>query len=300
VQILVYDFHENSGNKGNTVGFFWGKDYYPYNAANSQKSNEAEIFYISAPQLNESLDMVYSTLVHEFQHMIHFNVKFVQKSKNSEAWYNEMLSMMTEDTISPLIGIAPTNNGHPTPQRIAQFLTSYADEGVIDWNSDLDSYSYKYAFVAYLARNYGGAQLLQNILANNSTDIDSVVAAVRQTPGNASVDFSYLLEKFAEAFIYSNSEDGATFNKTDTKTISGTRYTFAGFDIWANQYVLTEPTGGYHYKWGGPKIYTLSAKHNMQPYSVYLQSSNDWVTGRLSSITLKKPADGVKQYLMVR
>jgi hypothetical protein len=213
-----------------------------------------------------------------------------------------MLSMMAEDMISPLIGIGPTNSGHPIIGRISHFLKSYYKEGVTLWQDGddaLDSYSYKYAFGAYLARNYGGAKLVQNILANNSTNIDSTVAAVKQTTENSSIDFDYLLEKFAEAFIFNDPEDGrATFNKTDTKTIGGTAYTFTGFDIWKNYFV----DATHYYTWSGPDIYTTASHPTMQPYSVYLQSSNAWVTGTLSSVMLNRPLTtaGVKLYLMIR
>ncbi|GHV93448.1 hypothetical protein AGMMS50268_39510 [Spirochaetia bacterium] len=230
--------------------------------------------------------------------MINFNVKNVKHSKNSASWYNEMLSMLAEDMIAPLIGIEPTNSRHPIGTRIRPFLTWYFNEGVTDWNSNSNSYSYKYAFGAYLARNYGGAKLIKNILANDSIDIDSISSALNQTAG---IDFNYAVEKFAEALIFSDPTVGrATFNKTVTDTIDGTTYTFTGFDIWSARYNLTVPAGSY-YSWGGPTVYSLWNQPTMRPYSVYLQSYDDWKTGAKSSVTLNKPvATGVKLYLMIR
>ncbi|GHU71894.1 hypothetical protein FACS189450_08710 [Spirochaetia bacterium] len=301
IQILVYDFYAGSGTQGNTAGFYWSKDFYPQASLGTQKTNLAEIFYISARYMTQEPDDIYSTLVHEFQHMINFNVKRVKHSVSSQSWYNEMLAMVAEDMISPLIGVPPTNWGHPTPSRIYGFLTSYQNEGVPIWNSSgntLESYAYKYAFGAYLARNYGGAELVKNILANNSTNQASIVAALQQTTGNMSIDFNYAVEKFAEAFIFSDPASGrATFNQTVTKTISGTTYTFAGFDIWKGS------GNSYYSGWRtGPAIYPLSNQPTMQPNSVYVQSSNDWRGGTLSSpVTLNKPADaGVKLFLMIR
>jgi hypothetical protein len=304
VQILVYDFYAGTGVQGGTAGFYWSKDFFPQESLGTQKTNLAEVFYIGARWLTESPDTIYSTLVHEFQHMINFNVKNVQHpGLSSQSWYNEMLSMLAEDMISPLIGIAPTNTGHPTPSRISGFLTAYPNEGVTDWNNDLDSYSYKYAFGAYLARNYGGAELVQNILANNTTNTASITAALQATSGNPSgIDFDYAVEKFAEAFIFTDPVAGrATFNKTVAKTIAGDTYTFEAFDIW-NNYDLTVPAGGYYMPWSGPTVYTLTSHPNMHPYSVFVQSkATDWRTGTLSSVQLKQPADsGVKLFLMIR
>jgi hypothetical protein len=298
VQILVYDFYAGGGS-GNAAGFYWPKDFYTQEQlvsyGSSVKTNLAEIFYINAQYLNTRPDFIYSTLAHEFQHMINFNVKYVQHSAVSQTWYNEMLSMMAEDMISPLIGIVPTNSDHPIPERIGGFLTSYANEGVTQWNQNFTSYSTKYAFGAYLARNYGGAALVKNILANNSANEASIAAAL-------GINFNYAVEKFAEAFIYSNTADGATFNQTVTKTINGNTYTFTGFDIWNATYNLDVPAGGYYCLWGGPRVYALTSHPTMQPYSVYVQSSGDWVTGSaLTSLTLIEPAAaGVKQFIMVR
>ncbi|GHT53392.1 hypothetical protein FACS1894106_4200 [Spirochaetia bacterium] len=295
IQILVYDFNGGTGVQGSSAaGFFAPWDIYAQDVLDSSiwrnyKTNLAEMFYINAEQLNGSPDYIYSGLVHEFQHMINFNVKYLRHSKFSASWYNEMLSMLAEDMISPLIGVVPTNSRHPIGTRIRRFLTWYFNEGVTDWNGD-SSYSYKYAFGAYLARNYGGAELVKNILANDSINIDSISSALKQTAG---IDFNYAVEKFAEAFIFSDPAGGrATFNQTDTDTINGTAYTFTGFDIWSDRYNLTVP---------GPTIYSLWNQPEMRPYSVYLQSYDDWKTGTMPSVTLNKPAaDGVKLYLMIR
>jgi hypothetical protein len=304
IQILVYDFNGGGGVQGSSAaGFFWSKDLYTQAVLDSSnwsvKTNRAEMFYIDAGQLSRSPDYTYSVLVHEFQHMINFNVKLVRYSRNSSSWYNEMLSMLAEDMISPLIGVVPTNSSHPIGIRIRYFLAWYFKEGVTTWTSlASSSYSYKYAFGAYLARNYGGAELVKNILANDSTNIDSISSALKQTAG---IDFNYAVEKFAEALIFSDPVVGrATFNKTVTHTIDGTTYTFTGFDIWSARYNFTVPAGNY-YRWGGPTIYSLWNKPEMQPYSVYLQSSDDWKTGAMPSVTLNRPAvAGVKLYLMIR
>jgi hypothetical protein len=41
--------------------------------------------------------------------MINFNVKYVTHGVSSDPWYNEMLSKMAEDIISPLIGVGASN-----------------------------------------------------------------------------------------------------------------------------------------------------------------------------------------------
>jgi hypothetical protein len=67
--------------------------------------------------------------------MINFNMKFVKHGKSSASWYNEMLSVMAEDVISPLIGVESTNYYHPIRRRIPTFLGSYYQVGITAWNT---------------------------------------------------------------------------------------------------------------------------------------------------------------------
>jgi hypothetical protein len=147
IQILIYDidFDYTVAQNGGTVGFFWGKDYYTQNWLNDNgysnlKTNESEIFYIDAHFTDRYPGTAYSTLVHEFQHMIHFNEKYVRKGKSSATWYNEMLSMLAEDMISPKIGVTDPDD-LPT-HRLKTFVNFYS-EGVTTWydgNNVLISY----------------------------------------------------------------------------------------------------------------------------------------------------------------
>jgi hypothetical protein len=238
---------------------------------------------------------MYSALVHEFQHMINFNVKYIKHRKNSASWYNEMLSEMAEDVISPLIGIDPTNRGHPIRTEISTFLRSYNQVGITEWNTlESTSYAKGYAFGAYLMRNYGGAELLGKILANNTTNIESLTAALNEIQGG--LNFEGTVERYGEALIFSGPHmpDGSlSFDKTVTTSINGTSYTVYGFDIW-NIYQFQNEKG--------PLVFDVSQAKEMRPYSVVLHSTEAWEkkTGSFS-ITLQKPVDqNVVFYLIVR
>jgi hypothetical protein len=280
VQILVYDIG------GGAAGFFWGKDFYD----NYTESNKAEIFYLDASQIKQFPDYMYSTLAHEFQHMIHFNEKFVKRGKNSASWYNEALSMMAEDVIDPFIGITPTSNSHPIRQRISTFLSSYDQVGVTEWdNLGSTSYAKGYAFGAYLMRNFGGAQLLKDILDNNETNEKSITAALDKF--EAGLTFEKALARYGEALVFSGTKKPSgvlSFDNTVSKTIDGTTYTATGFDIWSAPF-------------SGAKVFDLTPRE-MRPHSVRLHSQEAWKnkSGSLS-ITLEKPAnDDVELYIMVR
>ena len=293
IQILVYDI-VNSAGTVQAAGYFWSKDYYPQEQLLTQKTNLAEIFYIDASQVNTVPDYIYTTLAHEFQHMINFNQKQIKRGLASASWYNEMLSMMTEDVIADLIGIAPTNSRHEIRVRIPVFLRYYSEVGFTEWNT-LDSYSYAkgFAFGAYLMRNYGGANLLGRILANNTANEASITAALNEiSPG---MDFQQALNRFGEAMIFSGPEmpeDVLTFDNTVTNTINGITYTAHGFNVWTT----TRSGGGT-----GPYIFDLTQRE-MRPHSISIHQANEWKNKSGSfSITLNRPANSnVAFYLMVK
>ena len=295
IQILVYDIAVDTEDY-NVVGYFWAKDYYPESP--TLYSNMAEIFYINSYILNLMPETVYSALIHEFQHMINFNVKTIEQKKNSAAWYNEMLSLMTEDIISPLIGISPSNNGHPIQRRIGKFLETYNLAGIAEWGVGDDllaSYAKGYAFGAYMLRNFGGAELLQKLLANNASNIESITLALQEM--DSELNFNEALRRFGEAMIFSGSNmpisSAKTFDTTVTCNISSIAYTAYGFDIWKRKQYSNNTLG--------PLIFNAGPME-MRPYSLLVQSLPAWKNkfGNYS-ITLKKPNNpNIELFLMVR
>jgi hypothetical protein len=292
IQILVYSIVDPSGVV-QAAGFFWGKDFYEQHELSTLRTNLAEIFYIDASQVNDVPNYMYSTLVHEFQHMINFNVKYVKHEKVSESWYDEMLSMMAEDVILSLIGIDPTNRYHVIRQEIPTFLNNYYKVGITEWNTlDDRSYAKGMAFGAYLLRNYGGASLLKEILANYSTGIDSVTAALKTVAG-IELSFEEASRRFGEVMVFSGNmpTDVMSFDKTVTKTIGSYTYTATKFNVWTD------------FGFTKPRIFGLTEQVEIRPYSLTVhQDAVAWKnqTGNVN-ITLKRPNDTkVEFYLMVK
>jgi hypothetical protein len=305
IQILVYDIdYDYKANQNSGIfGYFWGKDHEEYHTY----SNEAEMFYIDSYFASMYPDAIYSTLAHEFQHMINFNVKSIEKGLSSNTWYNEMLSMLAEDMIAPLINIPTSSRDHPIQNRIPFFLNMYWYVAPTEWLDDnvLISYSNTYAFGAYLARNYGGAELIQEIARNNKVGIDSIDAALKKHGSS----WDNALSKYGEAFIFSGTSKpsgGASFDKTITKNINGTNYTFAAFDIWemANNHssYLDLPSNNLVLNSHGPVVWDSGYIFDMPGYSVLVQSNPDWmnVSGNMT-ITLKKPSySNIELYIITR
>jgi predicted RecA/RadA family phage recombinase len=290
IQILVYDIVDAS-NVSQVAGFYHPKDW----SSVEPGSNKAEIFYVDSRETREHAEYVYSTLAHEFQHMIHFNKKYLGNAGTSETWYNEMLSLMTEDVMAGIIDIPTTSQYHPAQANIPLFLDAYNEVGITEWDDFAhSSYSKGYAFGAYLLRNYGGAELLKKILDNNVTNIASITAALNEiSPG---LTFETALARFGEAMIFSGTsklEDTYTFDKTVTTTITGYTYTVSAFDIW-NMRRHSSVTLG-------PVVHPLTPME-MRGHSVLLQQAEEWKnkTGNLS-ITLNRPGNAnIDLYLMVR
>jgi hypothetical protein len=311
---VVYDIDGDytAAQISGTLGFFWSKDEYAqstldeYYGADNYKSNRAEMFYIDAYFSDYSASMMTSTLVHEYQHMINFNVKTKRLRKPYSTWYDEMLSMLAEDVIDPLVGIDISNVAHPVKDKIRYFLDAYYRSGPTEWHTDTVawnflSYANVYGFGAYLVRNFGGIQFLKEMSANDFVDEESVSMALASCyDGKTGVtNFLQALSRYGEALVYNNtSGDTLSFNKTSTGTISGRSYTFHGFDI------FTMPS----YDWStrklsgtiGSSTLPASVAVGMPPNSVLIFQEPEWKnkTGDLR-ITLTKPANpDVDFYLM--
>ena len=57
--------------------------------------NNAEILYMDINLLNKNPLLISGTVLHEFQHLINFNVNYIQKRKDMSLWLNESLSEST-------------------------------------------------------------------------------------------------------------------------------------------------------------------------------------------------------------
>ena len=223
VNIVVYDIEGDykDGQQSGTLGYFWAKDY--YTAAAAKESGDATIgltncgkyFYVDSYFLNKAPEMLYSTLAHEFQHMINFGQKTMNNRVSSQTWSNEMMSMVCEDMVQEYLGVQ--NEDSPIG-RLPWFCQYYYLSGLTDWlggNSVQVSYAGAYAFGAYLARNYGGKELIKQIAINNYVDQQAITQALKSTGRNET--FDSVFKKYAQALVLDNAPSAAnapSFNKS--------------------------------------------------------------------------------------
>ncbi|MDR0556523.1 MAG: hypothetical protein LBG43_01430 [Treponema sp.] len=323
IQIFVYDIAGDYGREqtSGVFGYFWAKDFYTqadidrmYNF--EAKTNAAEIFYLDAHFADKYPDGAISTLAHEFQHMINFNEKAVKSSfkLSSETWFDEMLSMLAEDIIDPLSGVAESE--FPYNQRMPLFLNVYSECAPTTWlggESALNSYANSYAFGAYLTRNFGGARLIQEMMANGKVNEESVAAAVNAVLPTADQggdwDFVEILSRYGEALIFSGKEKPSSvfsFDNTTIDTINGTEYTFTGFDIWRMDNPLAGQKLSFKYNMfypsQGPLVIDAGYIVDMPKDTFVVQSNAAWKnkTGSLT-LTLRKPASSaVAVFIMIK
>jgi hypothetical protein len=206
--------------------------------------------------------------------MINLNVKVLETNNdaNWEAWYTEMLSMLAEDAVGPLVGIpydSSPQNKHVISERIPDWLFNHPSYSVMQWTYNLGDYSSNYAFGAYLVRNFGGPKLLEHIAKSSKSGRASLNESLAAFNG-PSVDVA--LARFGETLVYSGTKKPAdvySFDNPASDTIGGTTYTFSGFDIWNISYSVN----GYgSYK--GPRV--LSSGAPIPPYGVQIISPSNW------------------------
>lgn len=234
IDILFFDIDDDGNDpadsepNGGVLGFFWSKD----NFLTSQYdySNERLLFYMDSVLTAKDdsgwditdewpAEMV-STLAHEFQHMIHFYQKNVTFNSSSETWINEMASMVAEDLTADKIGVngprgvAYTNDAAGSPGNSdgrLPWFNNYSFHGTTSWysgNSALINYGINYAFGAYLARNYGGSALFQDIVQRSDSGYQAITKAV--TAMGYSETFTTLLQKWGVAVLLSDLTNNAS------------------------------------------------------------------------------------------
>lgn len=253
VNIVIFDIYGDykDTQMGGVFGYFHGKDYYPYES----HTNYGKYFYIDSYFSHGSENFkkeIYSTLVHEFQHMINWNQKRVKYGQVSETWYNEMLSLIAEDMMQSKLGIS-----NVLVSRYKSFCEGYYLSGITDWlYGDHVYYSYAMAavFGAYLTRNYGGAQLVKNISQNGLANFPSITAAT----GKSIED---LIKGFVEAVSLPNG--GLNKDAPTPITYSGYNYPMGAINL-------------YSVSWGsghrGPALAGYNAQHSLRPYGFMLHS----------------------------
>ena len=306
VNIVLYDidgdYKDDENFSEGTAGFFFSKDYYKTttNLSGDYKvlnySNAGKYFYIDSAIARLYPNDAISTLAHEFQHMINFNMKDIKLGKVPDTSYNEMLSMLCEDMMQDFLEI---DDDDSPKNRTQQFNAYYILSGIREYlenDNAVFSYATSYTFGAFLARNYGGAALIKEISQNDKTDNNSIVAAVNKI-NSTSLTFDKIFQKFLLALT---GNETYTLNKNAKQTLSYNSYSYpmTAYDIFADAYspeieelykvvpstLVASSTLGYNGK--GPVLYNNAAAIDLRPqYGISLHTLGELPAG-INDLTL--------------
>lgn len=133
-------------------GYYSSADEFPSEV--NPFSNEREMFYINVDrqEYGPGTEFYFSTLCHEFQHMVHWN-----KNASQETWLNEGAAMVASILCGYSLG------------SIASWYAANPDIQLTHWSDDpkgaLPHYAAAYLFMEYFAYHYGGYEKLRTLIA---------------------------------------------------------------------------------------------------------------------------------------
>ena len=333
VCILISDLYGDAQN-GDVLGYFYSADLFNQDFLDNHvaslgiiNSNQCEVFYIDAYYLINSTEEIYSTLVHEFNHMINF----VQKTLNymtahpntnpnympsCSTWFTEMLAMTTEDMFASYLGYTTFEH---TPKERLLYYNLFHNYGFRNWENQYKikgyeqydnlwvyvNYANTYAFGAYLARNFGGTDLIKQIAQNEYVDEEAITKAIKSvycTGNNANYDFDFALMKFGTCLINTDEPDSSiadirgenqyfSFNRQERKTNTSELY-FMPIDL--TQCYQINSNGQKQYI--GPTVYkNYSQQADLGPNGFSLH----YVGKNLSSFDIKMVVNSPIDYYKV-
>ncbi|WKB35438.1 Ig-like domain-containing protein [Terrilactibacillus sp. S3-3] len=229
---MCYDIQDGfSGSGGYVAGYFYPGDLY-----NAPYSNDSEIFYIDTyPTMGtgttKDVTQAYSTLAHEFQHMINYNQRvLVHGYGEMDTWMNEGLSMAAEQIYS----------GKVLQDRI-DYYNKDSDiangHSLLYWDYEGDTlanYSLSYLFFQYLRIQYGqGNGIFKALIDDPNSDYKAVEDVIHKYI-NPKLSFAKFMTDFREALFLKqlwglygfHGESG--FNSLKSLTYSGSSLNLRG------------------------------------------------------------------------
>ena len=223
ITILLTDIDNDNRVSGGMQGYFYAKDNYKKEIYSG--SNERVMLYIDSVMFashyngewsmeNSMTKKIVSTLAHEFAHMVHFYQKNVcLNTKGLKPWIDEMVAVGIEDIIANKLkttgvrGVSYTRgdagDDYNQHGRFPLFNENI-NKTLPIWSNKREDYAMVSAFGSYLIRNYGGAELLHNILHNKYTDEEAIVYAVNKSSNGINKDFDTLMRDWGVAVLLSS------------------------------------------------------------------------------------------------
>lgn len=321
INIIIGDiFSDNTNematNDNGVMGMVCQKDLYASGVKGKDTivdaSNSGNYFYLDSYWAVKDEKEAFSTMAHEFQHLIGFGLKYVEYALEYDSYYlTEMLSMLTEDMMQEYLEVSDNN---VALARLPLFNRYYFRLGLNEFSQDeymAIAYANAYAFGAWLSRQYGGTKLIHEMALNKYVGIDCMVNAVNTVTGK---DYSYLdlLRKYTQALVFTNTDyDYPTMNKDAETSITYNGYTYPmkAIDLWHLDDRL-EVSSNPYVKYNGPEYIACDGGIKLPPYGFTLHKIGtvdddaDSVTITMNKGVLgenvynEKDASAVRYYVM--
>ncbi len=325
IHIVLADIEGDNEPDGGMVGYFWSLNNFtnaylavtPY----AGLSNERIMFVLDSVMFANPLgggnDSVwspddywarelYSTLAHEFQHMISFYQRSILRdSQGADVWIEELCSLLTEDLLSDRMGVPGPRGVDPAdgtagasdnPEGRMPLFNRYTYFPlVITGGYDVFDYSTTYAFGAWLARNYGGAALLRRLVHSSASD-ESLVENAAASGGSYPSDLDSLLVRWAASILLSDRDDmppGYRYNSGGwfNSTLDGISYRLGSIDAFRYQRYGTAEQGPYVFTAEGP------AGQGLASSNVFFRAAQNFTGTRSYEISLP---EGVRMYAVLK
>lgn len=324
IHIVLADIEGDNSPNGGMVGYFWSlnnfKNAYlppPY----SGWSNERVMFVLDSVMFanplgggNDSVwssddywaGELYSTLAHEFQHMISFYQRSILRgSEGADVWIEELCSLLAEDLLSERMGVPGPRGVDPAdgtagpsdnPEGRMPLFNRYTYYPlVVTGVYDVFDYSTTYAFGAWLARNYGSAALLRRLVHSPGSD-ESLVESAAASGGAAPSDFDSLLARWAASVLLSDREDlppGYRYNTGGwfDSTLDGINYRLGSLDAFRYRRYGTAEQGPFVFTASGP------AGQGLASSNVFFRAVQGFTGERSFEIVLP---EGVRMYAVLK
>ncbi|MEE1213013.1 MAG: hypothetical protein UHO11_11040 [Treponema sp.] len=320
INILIGDIfsdntNEMAANDNGVMGMVCQKDLYASGVKGKNTvvdaSNSGNYFYLDSYWAVKDEKEAFSTMAHEFQHLIGFGLKYVEYALEYDSYYlTEMLSMLTEDMMQEYLVVSDNN---VALARLPLFNKYYFVFGLNEFSQDAYmavAYANAYAFGAWLSRQYGGTKLIHEMSLNKYVGIDCMVNAVNTVTGK---DYSYLdlLRKYTQALVFTNTDYAyPTMNKDAETSITYNGYTYPmkAIDLWHLDKRLTVSSSSV--KYDGPEYFPCDGGYKLPPYGFTLHKIGT-VDDDADSVTItmdkgvlgknvynEKDASAVRYYVM--
>ena len=215
IKLLFVDINKNNNSDSYVIGYFLQNDLI-YGSANN-----GEILYMDINLLNSSPDTIAGTVLHEFQHLINFNVNYLKKGKEMSLWLDECLAESTAILFDDSV----------VKTRIKEF-------------NDIDYYCFYTWYLPYPYQNYfvnyPSASVFMNWLYTKSGKNSNIFRNIAKSTYSA--DYDKVLKSVSSYGFGNNWENllkdwingvkNGAVSGVSIKTRSYTTYLYPGAAIW--------------------------------------------------------------------